>query len=658
MIPNATVFVSSACIMIIELVAGRLIARHVGSSIYTWTSVIGVVLAGIALGNYVGGRIADRFSSKRTLAVLFLVSSATAAGISLFDNIVAGWTILGELSWPMHVASHVALVFFLPSTMLGTISPVVAKMALDLGYQTGRTIGSVYAWGAVGSIVGTFLTGFWLIAWFGTQAIVWGVAGIMIVLALLYWAGSWMTWGGAAALAAVAVLANGPWTWARTCGEALVLRRPLSDSVIYADETQYSYLEIVYLDKARNTRAFHLDKLVHSQVDMEHPTNLFYGYERICSAVTNRLSRGKQHVSSLTIGGGGYVFPRYMEAVWPGSRTDVVEIDPAVTEAAKVAFGLPEDTPIRSFHEDGRVFVDRLHRTKAAGGPVEPYDFIYLDVFDDVSVPYQLTTVEFASKIRSLLTPTGAYLINTIDIYDEGLFLGSFVRTLREVFPYVYVFIEGAPVAQSHALRNTFVIAALQREMDVHALGDDARPACTISSLSDVELERLVQRDAVRVLTDDHAPVENLLAAVVQQHAEYHAVGEKASYHFQQAQRWDDLGEYEKAVVEYRKGLTYNPSAVPALYSMGNTCFRLREFDEALNAYSEVVRLDPANFNAYFMMGNTYAIREQYEEAARCYRQVLILNPDDEKARSNLERVLRLKQNPDAAAPSSPPARP
>src|SRR4030043_945853 len=107
LIPSATVFLSSACIMVLELVAGRLIARHLGSSLYTWTSVIGVVLAGITIGNYLGGRIADRFEAGKALAVLFGASSA-AGGVTLVaNNIVGEWILLWQLSWPLRVFSHV-----------------------------------------------------------------------------------------------------------------------------------------------------------------------------------------------------------------------------------------------------------------------------------------------------------------------------------------------------------------------------------------------------------------------------------------------------------------------------------------------------------------------------------------------------------------------
>ena len=114
LIPSATVFISSACIMILELVAGRLIARHLGSSLYTWTSVIGVVLAGITIGNYLGGRIADRFTARKALAVLFAVSSVACVVIVTLNNLVSQWTFLWTLSWPMRVFSHICLVFLIP----------------------------------------------------------------------------------------------------------------------------------------------------------------------------------------------------------------------------------------------------------------------------------------------------------------------------------------------------------------------------------------------------------------------------------------------------------------------------------------------------------------------------------------------------------------
>lgn len=184
--PNGTVFLASACMMMVELIAGRIISRHVGQSLYTWTSVIGVVLAGISIGNYVGGWVADRFDAGRALAVLFLLSAASCLTVPVVNHLAGQWSWLIERSWPLRILLHVLLTFIFPSAMLGTISPVVAKTALACGARTGRTIGDVYAWGAAGSIAGTFLAGFFLIAVMGSSAMVGAVAAILAAMGLLY----------------------------------------------------------------------------------------------------------------------------------------------------------------------------------------------------------------------------------------------------------------------------------------------------------------------------------------------------------------------------------------------------------------------------------------------------------------------------------------
>jgi MFS family permease len=185
-IPCATVFISSFCIMVIELVAGRITARFLGSSLYTWTSIIGVVLAGITIGNYIGGRLADRFKTVKVLTLMFAACAAACLVIIGLNTLVGSWTWLWQLNWPTRILLHVTVVFLLPAAFLGTISPVVAKMALEKGLPTGRTVGDIYAWGAAGSIAGTFATGYYFIALMGTISIICCVAAVMIVMALLY----------------------------------------------------------------------------------------------------------------------------------------------------------------------------------------------------------------------------------------------------------------------------------------------------------------------------------------------------------------------------------------------------------------------------------------------------------------------------------------
>jgi predicted membrane-bound spermidine synthase len=188
---NALVFMTSVCVMVLELTASRLIAKHVGSSLYTWTSVIGVVLAGITIGNFLGGWLADKFAPGQLLNWLFLVASVLCLSVLWLDGMMVDQARPKDWQWPTWVVFNVGIVFFLPSMSLGTISPVVASLALSQSRKVGVTVGNVYAWGALGSIVGTFLTGFILIDTLGTRAIVALTAGTLASMGLLSAAGKW-----------------------------------------------------------------------------------------------------------------------------------------------------------------------------------------------------------------------------------------------------------------------------------------------------------------------------------------------------------------------------------------------------------------------------------------------------------------------------------
>lgn len=182
---NLLVFLASVCIMVLELTASRLIARHVGSSLYTWTSVIGVVLAGITVGNFAGGWLAERFRGGRILSWLFFLASLACFSVLWLDRIVATRSRPEGTDWPVWVFLIVAEMFFLPAVALGTISPVVASLAIRRSRRMGLTVGNVYAWGALGSIAGTFLTGFWLIDQFGTRMIIGGTSAVLALLGIL-----------------------------------------------------------------------------------------------------------------------------------------------------------------------------------------------------------------------------------------------------------------------------------------------------------------------------------------------------------------------------------------------------------------------------------------------------------------------------------------
>ena len=515
LVPIGTVFLSSLCIMVLELVAGRLIARHVGSSLYTWTSVIGIVLSGIAAGNYAGGRLADRFPPKETLGAIFLIASANCLLIPLLNNRVGAMDALRDLEWPVRIATHVFLVFFVPSCLLGMISPVAARMAIVLGERLGRTIGSVYSWGAIGSILGTFLTGYVLIAEMGTTAVLLSVSAVLLVMALLFAGSSLLPYLWTGVLLAVLTAAWAPFPWARLVGERLGFRERGSESVFFQDESEYSFIRVEDVIETPGLRSMTLDYLVHAYVDMEDPDRLHYDYERIYAGVTEEAVRAYHAQGApraLFLGGGGYVFPRWFLRRYPDGYGEVVEIDPQVTRAAFEAFGLEADTPARIVHLDARNRVDELYARAAAGERVRKFDLVYNDAFNHYSPPFHLTTLEYVQKLRALMSDDSVFLANTIDIFRSGRFLGAMVNTVERVFPYVYTFCTSPGGPSDEDDRDTFVVAGSTRLLPVQHL-DYLQYSAALLSPRDIAVLR--RRSEGLVLTDDYAPVDNLLTPVI-----------------------------------------------------------------------------------------------------------------------------------------------
>ncbi|MBN1764801.1 MAG: fused MFS/spermidine synthase, partial [Sedimentisphaerales bacterium] len=233
------------------------------------------------------------------------------------------------------------------------------------------------------------------------------------------------------------------------------------------------------------------------------------------AGVTRHLSQGRDTLSTLAIGGGGYVLPRYIEKHWPGSRIDVVEIDPGVTRAAHQAFGLEKDTSINTITADARNYIRQLSEKEKTGYEIPHYDFIYEDAINDFSVPYQLLTLEFNENISEILTPDGIYMINLVDIYEVGRFLGAVINTLQETFKQIYVLThERLP----HT-RNTYVIICSKSDIDIEEIIIKRLNHLNIWHLQPQDIEVLIHKSSSVILTDDYAPVENLLAPVVRRSA-------------------------------------------------------------------------------------------------------------------------------------------
>jgi len=538
---NIVVFISSFCILVIEIVAGRIMAPYVGVSLYTWTSIIGVVLAGISIGAYLGGLIADRYPHASTLGWLLFISGLGAFSISPLTNLVGGAYF--QTSLMVRILLITTIIFFVPSCILGMISPVVVKLALKNLEKTGNVVGKIYAFSTLGSILGTFATGFFLISWMGTRTILLTMGVILILCAPIF--GNFLSrkralirfvlillfffvlflplavWVGNAAIdSEERVIPSSPLEAMKTL-YGLAFAFPKDDDTYFYKESDYYTIKLKK-DHTRSDGAplesLVLDHLVHSYTDLNDPFHLEYEYIQIYEEVVRWQSEKRNLFKALFIGGGGYTFPRFIEAKYPKAEIDVVEIDPEITKVVHQYLGIPKDSRIHSFNEDGRWFVMNC---KEKGR----YDFIFGDAFNDLSIPYHLTTKEFANQLKALLKPDGLLLANVIDSFKAGQFMPSYIRTLEEVFGKGNVYLITLTSDVDHMGISTYVVVASPKTLDmdnfVKTIQRKDGKEMTSYVMPRERLQQYLQERYSIVLSDDYVPVDNLIAPIFEERFGY-----------------------------------------------------------------------------------------------------------------------------------------
>src|SRR4030043_1471340 len=362
---NTVAFNASFRTLVSELVAGRIMAPYVGVSLYTWTSIIGVVLAGISMGAYLGGRIAHRYPRSSTLGWLLFLSGLGAFSISPLTNLIGGAQF--HTSLMTRILLITTIIFFIPSCILGMISPVAVKLTLNNLEKTGNVVGKIYAFSTLGSILGTFATGFFLISWMGTRHILFTMGVILVLSALVF--GDFLrrkksfilfflfifialtlpiaAWHGYAAIDhEIVSLPTSPIESVKAFyGHAF--QPPLDEETYFFKESDYYTIKL----KKDTTRSggetlesLILDHLVHSYTDLNDPLYLEYEYIRIYEEMVRWQAGKRKSFKALFIGGGGYTLPRFIEAKYPQAGVDVVEIDPEITRVATSYLGISADT--------------------------------------------------------------------------------------------------------------------------------------------------------------------------------------------------------------------------------------------------------------------------------------------------------------------------
>ena len=483
------VFITGAVVMILEIVGSRILAPYLGTSIYVWTSLIGIILGSLSLGYHLGGKKADAGANYKTFSRLILIAALLLAVTTILQR-----PILDALETNVRdlrlAALLAALVLFAPaSVMLGMVSPYAVRLAMNSVEESGSTVGNLYAISTVGSIFGTFLAGFFLISFFGSINIL-----RLLVVVLLFT--SWFANSKAWKEFALPVVVAGSLLWGLN-----TLFGSAPNGRIDVD-TQYNRIWIFdTVDKITQQpiKVMQTDNMPSSAIFLKND-DLVFSYTRFYRIVQCFQPRP---IRALVIGGGAYSYPRDFLREFPESYLDVVELDPGQTELAKRYFRLEPNPRLTIYHEDGRTFLNSRKKK---------YDAIFLDAFRSLySLPQHLTTKEAVSRLYDALNPDGVLLTNVISSIEgeSGRFFRAEYFTYKAIFPLVMIFPVQFPKQPGRS--QNVVLLALKN-------GSGSESYCQKPELAGYlqqEWKGKIETDTP-ILTDDFAPVDHYIAAVIQ----------------------------------------------------------------------------------------------------------------------------------------------
>lgn len=486
------IFLSSTILLVLEILAGRLIAPYVGVSIYSWTSIIGVILAGLSFGNWIGGRWADRGGAEVAVGIVLILAAVFSIASLFFLTIIAPLLQDSDLDLISSSFIYVASMFFIPAALLGIPTPLLTTLALKLDTRAGHIVGRMHALAALGSIFGTFITGYWLVQYFGTRKIVIASAIVLCLLAIPFLRKLAIKHAFAviALLCITFVMTHTRGGFANPCQW----------------ESNYFCLRVVDASDAEYgaAKALILDHLLHG-INHEHEADLLvspyvHAMDEIVRLFFNATEKSK--LSYFFAGGGAYTQPRAVRAMYPSAGITVAELDPMVTHAARQAMFVDTEN-MNIIHRDARAV---LYRTK------QKFDVIVTDVFHDISVPYHMVTQEFAQTVKRKLSDDGIYLINIVDIFPNPKLVKSLVKTLNSVFIHVDVWLDQAP---NQVERITYVISAnnsMELPQTIFSQRGFQRRWLKINEPLNVTG---TSPNLLPVLTDDYVPIELLLAGLL-----------------------------------------------------------------------------------------------------------------------------------------------
>ena len=486
-----TEFFSGVSVMAVELGASRLLAPYFSSSQIVWTIIIGTIMIALALGNVWGGRMADKDPNTDRLYRRLLIAAVWIAAIPVLGKYIilgiSGALVLTISTNFLIIAAFCAcmVIFVFPLFLLGTVTPSLVKYTVDSLEDNGKTVGTLGAFNTIGSILGTFLPTFVTIPAVGTAVTFLLFSGILLAIGLIYFLSSKARWKTCLIAAVLFVLCA---IFGSRGGFAF-----WEKDLTYEGESVYNYLQVKETEDRTILSTNVLFGVQSVKMKEDGLTGMYYDYA-LAAPVMAGLDEDKAG-DILILGNGTGTFASQCTQYFPRASVSGVEIDDRITDLAHTYFDLPEQVDVTTY--DGRAYLQAVDKQ---------YDVIQVDAYQDITIPFQMSTVEFFTLVRDHLAPGGVMVVNLNMHSDgEGSINQSLCDTIASIFPYV-------ATVDVPGTTNRELFAAMDGD-PIQWLSEN-RTSVTDSDLAQ-QMARVAQgvtryEGGDHILTDDQAPVEVL----------------------------------------------------------------------------------------------------------------------------------------------------
>ena len=491
-----TEFFSGMSVMAVELGASRLLAPYFSSSQIVWTIIIGTIMIAMALGNIYGGRSADKNPNPDKLYGRILIAAVWIALIPVVGKyIILGISALlvftvnsNFLIWAAFAACMVIFVF--PLFLLGTVTPSLAKYSVDSLDDSGKTVGTLGAFNTIGSIIGTFVPTFVTIPAVGTAVTFLIFAGILVVLGVIYFISCRR---GAVKSAVAVVLLIVSSVFGHSSSFAFWQK-----DLTYEGESVYNYLQVYENEEEVVLSTNVLFGVQSVKMKEKGMTGMYYDYAMAAPLMADIY--GKEQCDILILGMGSGTYASQCEEYFDNVNIEGAEIDDKITMLAKKYFDMPDDVAVTTY--DGRAYLSAIDKK---------FDVIMVDAYQDITIPFQMSSQEFFNIVKEHLTDDGVMVVNmNMKGHREGDINEHLADTISSVFDNVYtVDVDYYTNRELFASSGDKMISNLEKNIGM-VTDEEFRDSLENTS------ENLVSYEAGNyIMTDDKAPVELLGMKVI-----------------------------------------------------------------------------------------------------------------------------------------------